>query len=76
MVGSSNRRRLNGSMGSLTLLDESSAGLATEVVSSGLDKFIRTTDGGKVVLRQISVYAMLPYALLGFAVGYVVRGMK
>ena len=47
-----------------------------KIVSDGLDKFIRETPGGKQTLRQISIYAMLPYAAAGFVVGWLLARKK
>jgi hypothetical protein len=42
-----------------------------QLISSGLDKFVRETPGGKDVLRRISIYAMLPYVIAGVILGLV-----
>jgi len=42
-----------------------------QLISQGLDKFVRETPGGKDVLRRISIYAMLPYAITGVILGLV-----
>lgn len=43
----------------------------TQVLSNAMDKFIRETEGGKQLVQQVSLYAALPYALAGFAVGFL-----
>jgi hypothetical protein len=42
-----------------------------DVVSQGLDKFIRTTKGGQEVLGELGLYANLPYFVAGFAAGFI-----
>ena len=67
---------INGNLG--TIAEDVTTTIATtlqpqtvQIVSKGLDTFIRETEGGKRVLAQISLYAMVPYAAAGFLIGYL-----
>jgi hypothetical protein len=46
-------------------------GGAEQIIASGLDKFIRETEGGQIVQTRISMYAALPYAAAGMLIGFV-----
>jgi len=48
----------------------------TQVLTNAMDKFIRETEGGKNLVRQVSLYAALPYAVAGFALGYLLGRRK
>jgi len=42
-----------------------------DVLSQGLDKFIRTTKGGEELLSEVGLYANLPYFAAGLVVGFL-----
>ena len=74
---------INGNLGAPSIAEQVTTTIATnlqpqtvEIVSQGLDKFIRETEGGKRVLAQISLYAMVPYAAAGFLIGYLLGRRK
>lgn len=42
-----------------------------KTLSKALDDFVRNTDGGKQVTREIGLYANLPYFVAGMATMYL-----
>ena len=44
------------------------------ILASSYDKFVRTTPGGKIVMKKLSMGTLLPVFALGFLAGWIIRG--
>jgi hypothetical protein len=70
MIASQKRRALAGPVDNLLdTVTKGSKALASDTVAEGLDKFTRETEGGKLILSKVSIYANVPYLAIGFVLG-------
>ena len=49
--------------------------IGPDVLGLGLDKFVRETPGGKIVMNKLTWYTLLPYLAAGIILGWVLHGV-